>query len=316
MKKVAILSSSHKKLICDEARQILIDAGFELVCNDTGRRLNREEQKEMIQGVYGIIAGTEVYDAEMLAGLDELKVVSRFGVGTDNFDLKVMKEMGLEVGVIANHNAVAEFALTLMLSVMKNLPLQDKAARNASWNRASTRELTAKTVGLLGFGRIGRRVAELLKGFDVNILAYDPYPNEQAAAERGVKMVSFEEVITQSDIVSLHLPYMESTHHIIDAKAIASMKDGAYLINTARGPLVDENALAEALKAGKLTGAGVDVYETEPILPDNPLIPLANTVMTPHVSALTYETNYNGGIICAQSIVNVLNGGKPLYPLW
>ena len=109
---------------------------------------------------------------------------------------------------------------------------------------------------------------------------------------------------------------MESTHHIIDAKAIASMKDGAYLINTARGPLVDENALAEALKAGKLTGAGVDVYETEPILPDNPLIPLANTVMTPHVSALTYETNYNGGIICAQSIVNVLNGGKPLYPLW
>lgn len=314
--KVAIPTRSHKKLICDEARKILTDAGFELVCNDTGRRLNREEQKELIRGAYAIIAGTEIYDEEMLSDLPELKVMARFGVGTDNFDLKVMKEMGLEVGVIANHNAVAEFALTLMLSVLKNLPLQDAAARRASWDRVSTRELTAKTVGLLGFGRIGRRVAELLKGFDVNILAYDPYPNEQAAAERGVKLVSFDEVIAQSDIVSLHLPYMDSTHHIIDAAAIARMKDGAYLINTARGPLVDEAALAEALMSGKLTGAGVDVYETEPILPDNPLIPLTNTVMTPHVSALTYETNYNGGIICAQSIVNVLNGGKPLYPLW
>ena len=314
--KVVIPTRNHKKIFNDEARQILTDAGFEVVCNETGRKLSPEEQKEMIKDAFGVIAGTEEYDADMIAGCHELKVVSRFGVGTDNFDLKAMKAAGIQVGVIANHNAVAEFALTLMLSVMKNLPVQDATARRAGWERASTRELTAKTVGILGFGRIGRRVAELLKGFNVTILAYDPYPNPEAAEERGVKLVSFAEVLSQSDIVSLHLPYTEETHHLIDAAAIAKMKDGAYLINTARGPLVDESALADALKSGKLTGAGVDVYEIEPIVSENPLIPLSNTVLTPHVSALTYETNYNGAIICAQSIVNVLKGGKPLYPLW
>ena len=316
MKKVAIVTASHKRLICQEARQMLTDAGFSLVCNDTGRRLNREEQKALIKDADAIIAGTETYDEEMLAGCENLKVVTRFGVGTDNFDLNTMKKMGLEVGVIANYNAVAEFAVTLMLGVLKNLPLQDAAVRRASWDRSATRELTAKTVGILGFGRIGRRVAELLKGFDVKLLAYDPYPNEQAAKERGVELVSFEEVLEQSDIVSLHLPYMEQTHHLIDEAAISKMKEGAYLINTARGPLVDEAALSKALQSGKISGAGLDVYETEPITAENPFIALKNTVLTPHVSALTFETNYNGGIICAQSIINVFNGGKPLYPLW
>ncbi|MBQ8815403.1 MAG: phosphoglycerate dehydrogenase [Lachnospiraceae bacterium] len=316
MKKVAIVTASHKRLMCQEARQMLTDAGFSLVCNDTGRRLDRDEQKALIKDADAIIAGTETYDEEMLAGCENLKVVTRFGVGTDNFDLDTMKKMGLEVGVIANYNAVAEFAVTLMLGVLKNLPLQDAAVRRAAWDRSATRELTAKTVGILGFGRIGRRVAELLKGFDVKLLAYDPYPNEQAAKERGVELVSFEEVLEQSDIVSLHLPYMDQTHHLIDEAAIRKMKEGAYLINTARGPLVDEVALSRALQSGKLLGAGLDVYEIEPITAENPFIPLKNTVLTPHVSALTFETNYNGGIICAQSIINVFNGGKPLYPLW
>ena len=314
--KVAMVTPSHRKLLCDEARKMLTDAGFELVGNDTGRRFNREEQKALIKDADAIIAGTEIYDAEMLEGCDNLKAMLRFGVGTDNFDLEAMKAAGIQVGVIANYNAVAEFAVTLMLSVLKNLPLQDGAARQASWNRYPTRELTGKTVGLLGFGRIGKRVAELLKGFDVNVLAYDPYPNEEAAKERGVKLVTFDEGLEQSDIVSLHLPYTDETHHIIDGAAIEKMKQGAYLINTARGPLADEAALAEALKSGRLSGAGVDVYEKEPFVPEKPLIPLVNTVLTPHVSALTYETNYNGGIICAQSIINVFNGGKPLYSLW
>ena len=315
-KKVALMTRHHSTLICQEARDLLTNAGFEIVSNDTGRILTPEEQKALIKDVYAIVAGTEKYPREMLEGCDNLKVVTRFGVGTDNFDLKTMREMGLEVGVIANHNAVAEFALTLMLNVLKNQQNYDPVVRQGLWSRFPMRELSAKTVGLVGFGRIGRRLAELLSGFGVKILAYDPYMNEQAAKERNVTPATLEDLLAQADIVSLHLPSTPQTHHMINAESIAKMKDGAYLINTARGSLVDENALYDALVSGKLSGAGLDVFEKEPVTADNPLFGLQNTALAPHVSALTYETNYNGGIICAQSIINVAEGGKPLYPLW
>jgi len=315
-KKVALMTRHHSTLICQEARDLLLNAGFEIVSNDTGRILTPDEQKALINDVYAIVAGTEKYNREMLLGCDNLKVVTRFGVGTDNFDLNTMREMGLEVGVIANHNAVAEFALTLMLNVLKNQQNYDPAVRQGLWSRFPMRELSAKTVGIVGFGRIGRRLAELLSGFGVTILAYDPYLNEQAARERNVTPATLDELLAQSDIVSLHLPSTPQTHHMINTESIAKMKDGAYLINTSRGSLVDENALYDALVSGKLSGAGLDVYEQEPVTADNPLFSLTNAVLAPHVSALTYETNYNGGIICAQSIINVAQGGKPLYPLW
>ena len=314
--KVALPFRHQMQLVCDEARQMLIDEGFELVCNETGRKLSDEEQKAMISDAYAIISGTEQYDSKMLADCKNLKVVMRFGVGTDNFDLKAMRDMGIEVGVIANYNAVAEFALTLMLAVLKNYPRYDKAVRGGEWTRFPMRELKEKTVGIIGFGRIGRRLAELLNGFEVNILAYDPYMNIDDAKKCGVTPIGFEELLERADIVSLHLPYTDATHHIIDANAISHMKDGAYLINTARGHLVDEAALVEALKNGKLSGAGIDVYETEPITKDNPLTQLNNTALAPHCSALSYETNYNGGIICAESIIRVKNGEKPIYSIF
>lgn len=315
-KKVALMTRHHSTLICQEARDLLTAAGFEIVSNDTGRILSPEEQKALIKDVYAIVAGTEKYPREMLEGCDNLKVVTRFGVGTDNFDLNTMREMGLEVGVIANYNAVAEFALTLMLNVLKNQQNYDPAVRQGLWSRFPMRELSAKTVGIVGFGRIGRRLAELLSGFGVKILAYDPYMNEQAARERNVTPATLDDLLAQSDIVSLHLPSTPQTYHMVNAESIAKMKDGAYLVNTSRGSLVDEKALHDALVSGKLSGAGLDVYEQEPVTAENPLFALKNTALAPHVSALTYETNYNGGIICAQSIINVAQGGKPLYPLW
>ncbi len=315
-KKVALMTRHHASLICEEARTMLSEAGFEIVSNDTGRILSREEQKALIRDAYAIIAGTEKYDREMLDGCENLKVVTRFGVGTDNFDLQAMQEMGVQVGVIANYNAVAEFALTLILSVMKNLPRYDRVVREGKWSRFQMRELTGKTVGLVGFGRIGRRLAELLAGFDVTILAYDPYMNEEAAKERKVQIVSLEELLGRSDVVSLHLPSTKETQHLINAESIGKMKDGAYLINTARGALVDEQALYTALNSGKLSGAALDVFEKEPVTEGNPLFGLENTVLAPHVSALTFETNYNGGLICAESIIRVAQGQKPIYPLW
>lgn len=314
--KVAFPFRHHGTLVCSEAKKMLTDAGFVLVCNDTGRKLDREEQKAMIRDAYAIVAGTEQYDADVLSACTDLKVLLRFGVGTDNFDLKKLREMGIQVGVIANHNAVAEFALTLILSTLKNIPLYDAAVRKGGWSRYPMRELSKKTVGIVGFGRIGRRLSELLAGFDVKLLAYDPYIDGEAAAARAVRPVSFRELLAESDVISLHLPLNETTYHIINADSLALMKDGAVLINTARGALVDEHALYESLCSGKLSAAGLDVYESEPVTPGNTLFQLENDVLTPHVSALTAETNYNAGITCAKSIIQVSQGGFPLYPLW
>lgn len=316
MKPIVALPFRHQaSFVCDEAREMLREAGFELVCNQKGVRLPREEQKAMIEDAFAIIAGTESYDADMLSVCKNLKVIIRFGVGTDNFDLAALREMGVQVGVITNHNAVAEFALTLILAALKNLPRYDAVVREGKWTRFPMRELSGKTVGIVGFGRIGRRLAELLSGFGVELLAYDPYMNAEAAAERKVTPVTLDELLARADVVSLHLPATKETHHLINAESIGKMKDGAYLVNTARGALVDEAALYDALASGKLNGAGQDVYESEPVTEGNPLFTLSNNVLAPHVSASTFETNYHGGIICAQSIIDVAQGGNPLYPL-
>lgn len=317
MKPIVVLPfHSQARAFCGEARQMLLNAGFELRCNDSGNRPTPEDLKQMLSGAFAVVAGTEKYTAEVLSAADELKTVIRFGVGTDNFDLPKMRDMGLQVGVIANHNSVAEFALTLILGVMKNLPRLDAAARDGQWARFPMRELSAKTVGIVGFGRIGKRLAELLKGFNTRILAYDPYVSAEVAAQYGAEKVTLQELLNDSDVVSLHLPYTPENHHLINEQTLAMMKDGAYLVNTARGPLVDEKALYDALNRGKLSGAALDVFEKEPISKDNPLFGLENAVYAPHVSALSFETNYNGSIICAQSIIQVAQGGKPLYPLW
>lgn len=313
---VALPFHSQARAFCDEARQMLLNAGFELRCNDSGNRPTPEDLKQMLSGAFAVVAGTEKYTADVLSAADELKTIIRFGVGTDNFDLNEMRDKGIQVGVIANHNSVAEFALTLILGVMKNLPRLDTAARDGQWARFPMRELSQKTVGIVGFGRIGKRLAELLRGFNTRILAYDPYVSEEVAAQFGAEKVTLEQLLGNSDVVSLHLPYTPENHHLINDQTLAMMKDGAYLVNTARGPLVDEKALYNALTSGKLSGAALDVFEKEPITKDNPLFTLENAVYAPHVSALSFETNYNGSIICAQSIIQVANGGKPLYPLW
>jgi D-3-phosphoglycerate dehydrogenase len=313
---VALMTRHHATLICEEARRMLLDAGFEIVSNDTGKILSFEDQKALIKDAYAIIAGTEKYNAEMLAGCDNLKAVLRFGVGTDNFDLETMKKMGVQVGVIANFNSVAEFALMLILNTMKNFSQFDAAVRQGKWSRFPMRELGGKTVGIVGFGRIGRRLAEMLQGFNVKLLAYDPYMNPEAAAARNVTPVSLDELLAQSDVVSLHLPSTPETKGLFCAETFAKMKDGAYLVNTARGSLIKEADLIDALNSGKLAGVGLDVFEQEPVTADNPLFAMEGNALAPHAAALSFETNYNGGIICAQSIINVYKGEKPVYPLW
>lgn len=312
---VAFPFRHHSTMICQEAKQMLIDAGFELICNDTGRKLDRQEQKEMIKDAFAIISGTEKYDADMLDAAPDLKVIIRFGVGLDNYDVAEMKKRGIQIGVISNNNAVAEFTLTLILGMLKNLPRFDTAARNAKWDRYPMYELSGKTVGIVGFGRIGRRLCELLKGFGVKILVNDLYLKPDGAEKFGVESVSLEYLLTESDIVSLHVPSTPETYHMINADTLGMMKNTAVLINSSRGSLVDEAALYTALKNGTIRGAALDVYETEPLAAGNPLFELENVVLSPHVAALTEETNYNAGITCSRSVINVYGGGSPVYPV-
>ena len=316
MKPLVVLPfSSQARAFCDEARQMLLDAGFEIRCNETGVRPTADELKELLDGAFAAVAGTEKYTADVVESAKDLRALIRFGVGTDNLDLKALKAKGVEVGTTANYNSVAEFALTLMLGLIKNLPRLDAAARKGQWARFPMREIAGKTVGIVGFGRIGRRVAELLKGFGPTILAYDPFVAPEFIEKAGAVPSGFEELLRESDIVTLHLPFTPEVRHLMNAETLALMKDGASLVNTARGGLVDEAALCEALASGKLAGAAIDVYETEPITADNPLFKFENAVFSPHVSALSFETNYNGSLICAESIINVYNGGKPVYPV-
>lgn len=312
---VAFPFRHHSTLVNEDAKQMLRDAGFELACNDTGRKLDRDEQKALIADAFAVIAGTESYDDDMLAAAPKLKLVVRFGVGTDNFDLKAMKRRGIAVGVISNNNSVAEFTVALILGITKNLHRFDTAVREGAWSRFTMRELKEKTVGILGFGRIGQRLAQLLQGFDVKLIAYDPYINEAAAARLNVTPVDLDTLLAESDIISLHLPSTPQTYHLINRDTIARMKDGAYLVNTSRGALIDEPALKEALENGKLAGAALDVFEKEPITKELPLNSLDNILMAPHVAALSVETNYQAGITCAESVIRVYNGGAPLYPV-
>lgn len=312
---VAFPFRHHGSLVCPEAKRMLEEAGFELVCNDTGEKLSVEDQKMLIKDAFGIVAGTEKYDAEMIAAAKNCRVIIRFGVGLDNFDLVTMRERGIQVGVIENHNAVAEFALTLMLSAMKHLPQYDAVVRQGLWSRFSMYELRGKTVGIVGFGRIGMRLAELLKAFNTNVIVYDPYVSEETAKQRGVTKVELDYLLRESDVVTLHVPSTPQTKHLINADTIARMKQGAVLVNTSRGELVDEAALYDALKSGKIGAASLDVYEMEPVKKDNPLFELENITLAPHVAALTKETNYNAGIICAKSIIDTYNGGTPMYPV-
>jgi len=312
---VAFPFRHHASLISPDAKKMLLDAGFELVCNDTGRKLDRQEQQDMIADAFAIIAGTEIYDEDMLNAAPNLKLIVRFGVGTDNFDLKAMKARGISVGVISNNNSVAEFAVALILGVMKNLHRFDAAVRQGQWSRFPMRELKEKTVGIVGFGRIGRRLAELLKGFDVRLLAYDPFMNEAEANRLNARPVNLDTLFAESDVISLHVPSTPETRHMINRESISRMKDGAYLINTSRGALIDEAALKEALESGKLAGAALDVYEREPVTADLALNSLDNILLAPHVAALSVETNYNAGITCAESVIRVYKGELPLYPV-
>lgn len=272
------------------AIELLEKQGLEVVFNPYGRILTEEEMKKEIADVEGIIVGVDPLNSDILAKATNLKAISKYGVGTDNIDLDYCKVHQIPVTITnnANSDSVADFAFGLMLAVARRLVEVDSACRRLDWGKKTSIGVYGKTIGVLGTGAIGKGVIKRAKGFNMNILAYDVYKDEAFAEEYGVQYAPLDQIFAESDFISLHLPAVEETKDLINREAFEKMKETAILVNTARGELVDETALYEALKNKKIWGAGVDVFKNEP--PENKkLLELDNIVIGAHSAASTVE---------------------------
>ncbi len=283
--------------------------------NPTGKPLSSSEVAALLPGVDGYIAGLDVIDRAALEKADRLKVIARYGVGVDNVDLQAAREKGIVVTNTPGANAVsvAELALTLMLALARQIPSAVQAVRQGEWPRLSGISLENKTVGILGLGAIGKQLARRLSGFDCRILAYEPYPDTAFARAHQVALEPLDIVLAESDFVSLHLPLLPETRGLVNADFLAKMKKGAYLINTSRGEVVNEEALLQALQSGHLRGAGLDAFIVEPPDPQSPLLQLPQVIATPHLGAQTDGATSNMGWFAMKDCLAVLKGEEPTY---
>lgn len=282
MKKVAITTTSFGQY--DENPLKTIQAGgHDVVLNPYGRKLKKDEIVELCKDTAGIIAGTELMDAEILEKLTDLKVISRCGTGLDNIDLSAAKRLGIKVFNTpdAPTIAVAEMTIGLILNLLRKINRMDFALRQDRWEKLMGNLLYGKNVGIIGFGRIGKKVAELLKPFGCRIKYYDP---EAVTADSDIKKVELNELLEGSDIISIHVSTKEQ---IIGESEIKQIKKGAWMVNVSRGGAVDENALYHALKEGYLTGAAIDVFVQEPYT--GQLKELGNVILTPHIGSYAKE---------------------------
>lgn len=287
----------------------------EVIYNSTGRPLTSAEVAALLPGCDGYIAGLDTIDAAALAAADRLKVIARYGAGVDNVDLETARRRGIVVTNTPGANAVsvAELTIGLMLALLRNIPCAHERTRAGEWPRLEGLSLEGRTVGLLGLGAVGKQVARRLQGFDCTVLAHDPQPDEAFARKHGVALCSRDELIAASDLLSLHLPLLPATRGLVDAAFLSRMKRGACLINTARGELVDEEALAAALRAGHLRGAALDTFTQEPPGSDNPLLALPQVIVTPHMGAHSDSAIRAMGWAALRECLAVLRGEEPRH---
>lgn len=293
-------------------QEVLQAAGFEIAYPPPGVSLYDEQRlSDHLQGFDAMLAGMEPLSERVLEA-SQLKAIARFGVGYDAIDVRAATERNIAVTITpgANQVSVAEHTMALILGVMRGFPARDRSVREATWIRPPLGRLQGKTLGLLGLGRIGKEVVPRAQAFGVKVIAYDPQPDPVFPRSRSVELVGFDQLLERSDIVSLHLPCTPATANIIDRTTLAKMRPGSILINTARGGLVDEEALADALESGHLWGAGLDAFATEPPLIGNRLLQLPNVLLTPHTAGLDHESVIAMGRMAAECLAN-LHAGQP-----
>jgi shikimate dehydrogenase len=289
----------------------------EVIYNDLGRPLSSREVKIRLQGIDGYIAGLDTIDRAALENADRLKVIARYGVGVDKVDLDAARERSIVVANTPNANSVsvAELAVGLMISLARSIPQSSFELRSGKWPRNRGFTLQGKTVGLLGFGAIGKEVARRLAGWGCRIVACDLCPDLVTARALGVELVSSQEALAQSDFLSLHIPAVAATRQMVNAEFLARMKRRAFLINTARGELIDDVALAAAINSGQIAGAALDVYSQEPPAPDNCLLGLPQVIATPHCGSHTDGATDAMGRGALKACIAVLRGEQPEHPV-
>ncbi|MGD8366500.1 MAG: phosphoglycerate dehydrogenase [Desulfobacterales bacterium] len=301
-------------LFDDEPMQELKNAGLELV-DMRGSGIDDPDFVAAFRRADAVLSGNDlIVDEALLQKTDRLKVVAKMGVGLDMIDIEAATRHGVLVfntpGV--NDQAVADHTFALILAVARKILYCDRSLRENRWEHTKILglELWQKTLGLIGLGAIGRNVALRAEGFRMRVVAHDPYWPEAFAAEHGIEQMEIEELLRISDVVSLHVPLMDKTRNLIDASALSLMKPGAILINCARGGIVDEAALVEALKKKQIAGAGIDVFTSEPPS-DSPLLDSDNIVLTPHTAAFTTQalSNMDRGVV--DQLIGYARGEKP-----
>ena len=287
---------------------------------DFSKKTTFEDLKEGIKDADGILVmGTPIND-ELLKYAENLKVVSNVSVGYNNLDIEALRKRG----IIGTHtpgvldDTVADTIFGLILNVARRFPQLEAYARAGKWKKGDSRVFFGKdvhhsTLGIIGFGRIGETVAKRAKGFDMDIIYHNRTRKPQAEEEFGAKYVELDQLLKTADFVLVMTPLNEETHHLLGEREFKLMKKDAFLINAARGPVVDEKALIKALDEGEIAGAGLDVYEQEPIDPQNPLLKMDNTVTLPHVGSSTLKTRQEMAMVAARTIVDVLYGRPTKY---
>lgn len=311
-----LVTSSHWKQLCQEAERLLADAGHEIVLHKGELpHMQFEDIARVIGDIDGAIIGLDDWTEEVYKIAPRLKVIAKFGVGTDNIEKESAKKYGIKVlnapGI--NANAVAELTVGLMIDMLRGITTLHTAMTEGRWVRFLGEELEGRTIGLYGFGAIARLVAKKLQNFDVKLIACDLYPDRDVARQYGVEIVSAAEVIRHSDILSIHIPCVPGTVHLFNDETFRNMKQGACLINAARGAIVDTPALLRALESGRISRAALDAFENEPLAADDPLLLSGKVICTPHTGAETKETYRKVSLCVAQGVTDVLAGKEPRY---
>jgi D-3-phosphoglycerate dehydrogenase len=301
-------------------RRALAEAGVDAEVISYGKRATPEQVLEAARDADVVLIGLEPFPAEVVRALPRTRALIRYGVGVDTIDQEAATEQGILVVNIADYciEEVSNHALALLLASARKVARLDRAMRAGDWSTGTIRAilppmggLTGETLGVAGFGNIGRASARKAQAFGLKVIAFDPYVTAEVGSALGVEMVDFASLLERSDYVTIHAPLTRETHHLFDAAALARMKPTAYLINTARGPLVDEAALAAALAGGKLAGAGLDVFENEPLAADSPLLTMENVIMTPHAGAYSDRAMPELQRRVGEEAAKVLRGERP-----
>lgn len=294
--------------------EILRKNGFEVGCVPAD--LDRHQEDHLIRLLAdcdAVVAGAEPYPRRVIESLPKLRAIVRSGVGYDAIDLAVCDEAGVVVATTpgVNHHAVAEHTIALLMGVSRGFADLDRRVREGRWKRIAYPRVMGRTLGILGLGRIGRAVATRAVGLGMDVLAFEPYPNKEFVEQWKIELAGFDEVLARSDYISLHLPMSAENYHLMNTENLAKMKPGSVLINTARGGLVNEEALCAALESRHLRAAALDVFNVEPLPLDSPLLKFDNILLSGHVAGLDEESHRDTFVMVAEIILELAGGGWP-----